>query len=382
MSETILCVDDDPNILAGFRRAMHGRFAVRTAVGGGEGLALLAAEGPFAVVVSDMQMPEMNGIEFLSRVKAAAPDTVRMMLTGNTDLQTAIGAVNTGHIFRFLAKPCDGDTMAQAMEAGLAQYRLIVAEKQLLNETLNAGVRVLTDMLSLVNPVAFGRASRVRRYVKSMVARLGLGDAWQYEMAAMLSQIGCIGLPAQTLERASVGEDLTEEERRSYAAHPGVGRRLIEVIPRLEQVAIMIARQMEPCGDRQAPDGGVDPVLTGARLLKTAIGFDQALANGLDTQAALAHLRSRPREFAPDLVALLASMEFESTGRRQAALGVRELDLGMILEQDVRGKNGTLLIGRGQEVTYPILLHLDKWASGIGIPEPIHVSLSDDEAAA
>src|SRR4051812_10280575 len=93
----ILFVDDDPNILAGYQRTLRKRYSVATALSADEGLALIESDGPFAVVVADMQMPGTNGIQFLRKAQEKAPDSIRLMLTGNADQKTAIDAVNEGH---------------------------------------------------------------------------------------------------------------------------------------------------------------------------------------------------------------------------------------------------------------------------------------------
>src|SRR5208282_667625 len=100
MTTRILCVDDDSNILLGYQRALRKQFQIDVALGGAEGLAAVRDQGPYAVIVADMRMPAMNGVQLLAKVREIAPDTVRMMLTGNADQQTALQAVNQGHIFR------------------------------------------------------------------------------------------------------------------------------------------------------------------------------------------------------------------------------------------------------------------------------------------
>jgi len=182
VTRKVLFVDDEPNVLSGIRRQLGRQYEMDTADGGQAGLEAIAGRGPYAVVVSDMRMPGMDGAQFLALVRERSPDTVRMMLTGNSDLQTAIEAVNRGNIFRFLNKPCPPEDIARALDAGLEQFRLVCAEKELLEKTLAGSIRVLVDMLSLVNPGAFGRASRVRRYMRHMADGLGLPDPWMYEL--------------------------------------------------------------------------------------------------------------------------------------------------------------------------------------------------------
>src|SRR5829696_4359 len=133
----ILCVDDERNVLEAYQRSLRKEFHIEIATSGAEGLAAVESQGPYAVIVSDMRMPGMDGIRFLAKVKEKAPDSVRIMLTGNADQQTAIEAVNEGNIFRFLTKPCPPETLAKALSAGLQQYWLVVAEKELLEKTLS-----------------------------------------------------------------------------------------------------------------------------------------------------------------------------------------------------------------------------------------------------
>ena len=180
MSEKILLVDDEIAILQGYQRLLHREFNTSIALGGACALAEIERSGPFAVVVSDMRMPDMDGAQLLAKVRISAPDTVRVMLTGNADMQTAVRAVNDGNIFRFLTKPCTKDTLAKTLTASLVQHRLQTAEKELLENTLQGTIAVLTDVLSLVNPAAFSRAVRIRRYIRHIAAKLAwrTGSSW------------------------------------------------------------------------------------------------------------------------------------------------------------------------------------------------------------
>jgi FixJ family two-component response regulator len=137
MVDKILFVDDDPEILEGFQRLLRKEFVVTVASGGQEGLAAIKQDGPFAVVISDMRMPGMSGAEFLAKMRQKAPETVRMLLTGQTDMHAAIDAINEGNIFRFLTKPCRKEDLVNAINLGLAQYHSVVAEKELVKKALD-----------------------------------------------------------------------------------------------------------------------------------------------------------------------------------------------------------------------------------------------------
>uniref|UniRef100_I2PWJ7 histidine kinase n=1 Tax=Desulfovibrio sp. U5L TaxID=596152 RepID=I2PWJ7_9BACT len=132
----VLFVDDDKAVLDALRRGLCRRYDVATALGPGEGLRVLAEAGPFAVVVSDLRMPGMDGVAFLQRAKELCPTAVTVMLTGHGDLTAAMGAVNEGRIFRFLTKPCPVPILSRALDAALEQYRLAAADKELLRMTL------------------------------------------------------------------------------------------------------------------------------------------------------------------------------------------------------------------------------------------------------
>src|SRR6185436_11933183 len=130
------------------RRSLVDDFDVETAESGAAALALLEGNEPFSVIVADCRMPKMSGIELLSRVSREHPDAVRIMLTGNTDQQTAVQALNKGEIFKFLNKPCDTDSLRSAVRQGIRQHELVTAEKELLEKTLYGSIRALGELLS------------------------------------------------------------------------------------------------------------------------------------------------------------------------------------------------------------------------------------------
>lgn len=147
----ILFVDDEPAVLDGLRRQLRKDYDIRTARAGDLGLGALESDGPFAVVVSDYKMPEMNGVTFLSRVKDMSPMTVRMLLTGQADMAATIEAVNQANIFRLLTKPCPSDQLRLALDAALEQYRLVTSEATYLRRIEFENMRY-DDLLHAVFP--------------------------------------------------------------------------------------------------------------------------------------------------------------------------------------------------------------------------------------
>ena len=185
----ILCVDDERNVIEGLKLNLSKQYTVLTAVSGREGLEILAKRDDVAVVVSDMRMPEMDGAQFLAEVRRKAPDTVRTLLTGYSDIDAAIRAVNEGQVFRFLMKPCSPEHLIATIAAGVQQYRLITAEREVLQKTLVGSVKALVEVLALTNPMALGRAVRLRDRIRKVATTLALEQPWRVEVAALLSQL-------------------------------------------------------------------------------------------------------------------------------------------------------------------------------------------------
>ncbi len=289
MDGKILFVDDEVNILSAFKRQLHNLYDVDTAQGGAAGLEMIRTEGPFAVVVADFRMPGMDGIQFLTRAKEISPDSVRMMLTGHADLGTAINAINEGSIFRLLIKPCAHEVLASSLDAALQQYRLVTAERDLLEKTLSNTVKLLSEVLSLTNPMAFSRTLRLRRIVRQVATNLKLRDAWQLELAAMLSQTGCVTLPTDILEKVYAGTQLTKNEQSLFSSHPLIGYKLLINIPRLEVIASIIKDQQKPFEEypAQFETGEARKIAQGAQILKVALDYDQLIHNDV------AHARGR-----------------------------------------------------------------------------------------
>jgi response regulator RpfG family c-di-GMP phosphodiesterase len=375
MTDMVLCVDDDANLLEGLKRQLRKQFTLETALSGEDGLAVLKEQGPLAVVVSDMRMPGMNGARFLAQVRELAPDTVRILLTGQADIQDAIVAVNEGNIFRFLTKPCPPEVLSNALQAALQQYHLITAERTLLEQTLRGSVKVLTDVLGLINPVAFGRATRLKRYVLHIARHLDLSDVWRFELAAMLCQLGCVTLPPEILEKVHAGQPLTVEEQRMYANHPAVSHELIRHIPRLEVVAEMIAHQQESYTNDEASHTAQerDQILLGAHILKVVLDFDRLMLRGMSHHDAVVDLLQHADAYG--IVAALQDMELEEAEAVAQLVTVRDLYPGMVLDENIRAKTGLLVIAKGHEVTYAMMERLRSYAKRVPLVEPFRVLL-------
>jgi ActR/RegA family two-component response regulator len=375
VAEKILLVDDDSNILDAYRRSLGREFLLETALGSEQGLKLATENGPYAVVVADMQMPEMNGIQLLTKIKALSPDTIRVMLTGNADKDTAVNAINEGNIFRFLSKPCSKEMIGKTLTAALLQYRLVTAEKQLLEQTLSGSIQVLTEVLSLVNPAAFGRAERARRYIHHVAVAMKLGNPWQYEVAAMMSQLGCVTLPPETIDAVHRGEKLPPNEQTQYDAHPKVAFDLLSKIPRLEPIAWMIEHQNQPLPEAALGGSQSADMRKGAEILRLTLAYEKLIHKGSSRTDAVHTLSRQNRDCSPDFFSALITLDpnAEEGGIRKCQID--DLVPGMIIQQEVRTPDNVLLVSKGQEVTPPLLLKLKNFHAKRAIAKDVTVSM-------
>jgi response regulator RpfG family c-di-GMP phosphodiesterase len=378
MNQRVLFVDDEPKVLEGIQRTLRKQVELQTASSGAEALRLMAEIGPFAVVISDMRMPAMNGAQFLAKVREQEPDTVRMILSGHADLEATIAAVNEGHIYRFLTKPCPTDHLLAAVEDGLNQHRLLTAEKVLLEQTLSGAVKMLIEILGMVSPAASSRAARLQRYTIELSGALGLASRWEWGLAAFVSQIGCVALPKEMLFKVEACQTLNEEERRLYESHPEVASKLLAAIPRLEDVAAIVTAQFGSLNSNDLPDDlrQWDIRKAGRLLLRAAIEYDHLVSRGASRDSAIDTLRQSTLRFPPPVLKALACLSKTAKGTMVRQIRLADLTVGMTLDEDLVSPKGIRLVPSGAEVTTTLMIRLTSIAGGVGVAEPFRVRVA------
>lgn len=270
------------------------------------------------------------------------------------------------------------DQLLAAVEDGLNQHRLITAEKVLLEQTLSGSVTMLVEILGMVSPAASGRASRLKRYTVGLAAALKLPDRWQWGLAALVSQIGCVALPRELLSKAEAGQGMTEEEKRLHESHPEVARRLLAAIPRLEDVAEIVTAQFGGI-DFTGHSGDVrqwDVRSAGRLLLRTALEFDRLIVGGSTAEAAVSALRVSKLVLPKPVTEALRAVAPANQGRAVKQLRLKDLSAGMILDEDLVSPKGIRLVPSGHEVTQSLIVRLNSIAAGVGVVEPFRVLVS------
>jgi CheY-like chemotaxis protein len=329
----ILCVDDEPKVLEGLVLNLRRHYRVSTANNGQGGLAIVDGNDPPAVVVSDMRMPEMDGAAFLSQVKERSPDTVRLLLTGQADLESAIAAVNHGQVFRFLTKPCNPPTLphghpGRGRAASAHHGRERAAGKDA------AGKHQGSHRDSVSRQPAHLRARHAPQ-----TACVGIGDGTG-RAVFLAARSGGHAVPNRlhrsypaNNEKLYYGRPLTPVEAESTQCVPKISLQLLESIPRLELVcAILDAQEYNFDGQgspRGAPQGESIPL--GARVLKLVSDYDFLEAGGTSPGVAISTLQGRKGRYDPKLLGALGRV------KNKAAPGVGEIKLAALQSWNASG---------------------------------------------
>jgi len=274
-SSQILFVDDDTRLLASIRRMLGKAFSIQTAQSGAEALEILEKKGPFAVVVSDIKMPEMDGITFLSQVKERYPDTVRMLLTAFANLQNALDAINSGYVFRLLMKPCNEQNLHQALSDALYQHQLIHNQYEIeglrkLKKAMDGIVSGFVAMVEARDPYTAGHQRKVTNLSLAIAQTLGL-DRERMEclrLGAMVHDVGKVYIPSEFLNKPA---KLTEAEFTIIKAHPVVGYNILQHVEFPWPVSQVVLQHHERIDGSGYPYGTPDAqLLTESRILAVA----------------------------------------------------------------------------------------------------------------
>ncbi len=370
----ILVVDDNEVNLDVLVDALGDTYTVSVATDGFAALEAVA-ENPPDLVLLDVMMPGMDGYEVCEKLKASRKtrSIPVIFVTAQTEIDDEIKGFAAGAV-DYITKPISPPVVKARVATHLKLRNSERQLRELLEKTLGGTVGMLTNMLSIANPSAFSRASRVARHVKRMAEALKMGQYWQIQMSAMLSQIGCITLTPETIDRIHRGEEVRMEERDAFDRHPRVGYALISRIPNLKEVAEMVVRQHNLRAETDGGEQSGNLVRQGSRMLKLALDFETKISSGKSPSEALALLRSEKDVYGDGLFKTFSRiMEADSSPSPIQYLHARELTPGMVIKKDIMTIKGKLLIGAGTEVTLPVFETLNNFARTGFIEEPFEV---------
>lgn len=394
----LLAVDDEPAVLRALRSLFRSSaYDLHLAESGAEALKILG-EHPIDVIISDMRMPGMDGMELLSEAKRRFPEPVRIVLSGYAEPDRVIGVLNEAGIFAYVSKPWDSADLKLKVHRAAEQLRLrqlteyqndqlerlnssledkvrertaeLSSAKDRLNlaleeldESYRSVVKMLADMAERRMPAVRGHGQRVARTSRRLALALGLSaeEVRDIETAALLHDIGLVVVPDEIL---AVSPDcMTEDQLRQYQRHPVLGEITLIGIPVMRQVAAIIRSHHELYDGNGFPDGLVgEAIPLGARVVALANDYDSLLeaertGEILIEEEAYARLcRDAGHRYDPRLLDLLGRV-----GRAPSKSGIQidevrvlqteDLEPGMVLYEKLLSRDGMLLLSAGQRVS-------------------------------
>lgn len=375
MKPNVLLVDDEHEILMAYQRNLFKIFKVHVATSGLEALEVIRTEGPFAAVLSDYNMPGMNGIDFLSKVKDLSPDTTRIIITGYADVSVAISAVNNGKVFRFLTKPISMDNLITVMNAAVHQYKLINSEKELLDKTLKGSIKILIDLLSILQPEIFSRTNRYRILSRKIAEKLQNVNIWEAEMAGLLSEIGSLIMPTDILAKYSSSDEIDETEQTFISKIPSYSADILKNIPRLETIAEAISHSDLDFTPVKATDTNLSgeelPILS--RILKIVKDYFKFHSETNNNNETYNLLLTNKRKYDPTVLRALVDIINSDKGPRKKVVYLRELRTGMVLAENLEGEGNLVLISKGKELSDVLIMKLGLISKRVEIKEPIFI---------
>lgn len=379
----VLVVDDDPAMLRALQRVLRGRVALEVTDRPENALQLIAKNGPYAVIVSDMRMPTMTGAELLAEVRAIAPDTVRIMLTGNFDQDTAKLAINQGGISVLLNKPVEPERLIAEVVKGIDSYRAAVLEHDIMERTTSGSMRLIVELLAFADPSTFEIAVRSRDFAKTLAATLQVRNAWEVEIGAMLNQLGRLILPRHIFEQIHDNQDLSYADLEALDKLPKRLRQLVHNIPRLNGVAELLFYVRQHYDGTGIPGDGVrgERIPMGARIIAVAEEIVRMEQMGISRTAAIETMGARRGFYDPVILDVARALRPTAvTGastpeRRAVILTLAQLLPGHMFLADVYTREGVLLITAGSIATGNTIERLRNHSRVSGVKEPFRVDV-------
>lgn len=420
MNGRLLLVDDEPAILRSLQRLFrHEQYEINTATSGADAL-LILEKSPVDLIISDMRMPHMSGAEFLAQARSRFPDTVRILLTGYSDMESTVSAINNGGIFGYLTKPWDAQQLKTLVSQALQdrnlrsrQKRVLVSLKKdqeklkqcverqaremstseqyvsevykTLQDSYGMCEETLLNMLELRSPGERQCASLVDSVAQQIARQVCLSesDCSLLHSAAYLHAIGKVALPEVLLSIPV--RDMTQAQLSNYYQYPAHSAEILVSFPRYCDVSRILLLQkayLDGTGSPMVNDRHAVPLM--ARVLMLAVDYADAILGRLTGQALLhegviQEMEADASRYDASLLAALSTITMEVSDVSESydiLLPVQSLFDGMSLKKDLHSRQGALLLRSGVRLDQNLITQLCRLQKNIKEKLILNVSLA------
>lgn len=359
MSTRILVVDDSVDIIESMRALLSQRYQVETAGNGAEAVRMLGMGRNYSVIISDMHMPGMKGIELLALCASLRPLATRILLTADSSRRVSAEAQSVSRCFRVVNKTGSPEDLLATVDLAVREHERAAMENELLDSTYRGTVKLLLELFAATAPESLDMSVRLQRVVRKFADTLNLPLAWEIETATGLARIGMATLPPNVLAKFSEKKRLTSVEQALVNTVPEIGARLIEAVPRLERVAEIIRYQWKHYDGTGLPSdarkGALIPV--GARVLKIFTDRAWIELDGATAAEVRKKLEERVGVYDPELLAASflhfpANIVQDSANPSQVLmLPASELKPRQTAVMDITTRSGQRIVAAGSRLS-------------------------------
>jgi len=382
MNPLILCVDDDPSVLASLARGLRKQFTVHTALSGAEALAILEQGGSYTAILADMRMPGMDGLEFLEQASVLAPETVGAMLTGNVDQATAVKALNARTVHRFITKPASTEVIIQTLNECCRLHEQLQEKRKVLERAMEGGICLLTEIYQAANKDALA-GNLLADYVSSFFHNVHPEKETprEIEIALMFRHMGSAAIPGSLMRRAANGDELTQGEEQLIQSAATAGIQLLYALPGMEAVARILHYQAKGFDGSGFPEDTLkgEDIPYGARLLRVMTDLLKLEHSGLSRMDAIMRLGQRINFYDPEILRLCRlRWQFDKDAkvvRVTEPVAVKDLCISDVLAYPVQTVDKQVIAPEGMVLTAPVLRRIRALDHGKKLEGKIFISV-------
>jgi len=275
---TVLAIDDEENNLSLIKRSLRNNYNILSATSGQEAFEILEKYGDtISLIVSDQKMPVMEGTEFFKRMSEKYPDIIKILITGQSNIDILVEAINECQLFQYILKPFDPDNLCMVVQSGIVKYEMAASKSKLvcdLSELFYKTIKSIAYALDAKDTYTHGHSMRVTLYSLLLAKKLNLSEDLmeEIETTGLLHDIGRIAIPEKILLKPG---KLTDEEYEIIKTHPELGERLVHSINKLKLVSNWLKSHHERYDGKGYPEGLVgEEIPVSARIIALADTYD------------------------------------------------------------------------------------------------------------
>lgn len=314
----ILAIDDEVNNLSLIKRTLRNDYEILIASSGQEALDIMKEHGhEISLIVSDQKMPYMEGTDFFKHISTEYPDIVKILLTGHSNIDILVEAINECHLFQYILKPFEPEQLCMIVESGIKKFELSTSRTQILkdlSELFYKTIKSIAQALDAKDKYTHGHSMRVTLYSLALAKALNLPDDLleEIETTGLLHDIGKIAIPEKILLKPG---KLTDEEYEIIKSHPELGEKLVDGIEKLKMISSWLKSHHERYDGKGYPDGlKGEEIPISSRIIAIADTYD-AMTSTRSYRSALSHneaideiSRCSGSQFDPNLAQLFISI--------------------------------------------------------------------------